>query len=345
MVSDHLGLVLLDDEREPAFIDPLAGHYGRVRLSKHGVFLRPDGAVRPKKVFKGSWSLLDEEDLVRHIRYLNSPLGFFPYYENGQVIRADAKEYPRFEYQVQTNGEDITFRVVCDDMMSDIYTLERTLQHYVGRAIERTTEYLHADVGFARIEKPVVSLDERGQSVRLRGQPSDKRSMAIWLAVGHLRQREIIQHDKTNEAYQAMKFWNQYSQTFNAHQERMCKEMWEEEKEQGEQPKKYGYLSNTIRLHRRLRRLDVRERQQLMGVRMTSDMFAANYFKREELESARARWSEDISEVCTQYITARRAMFAKDTHEFFTSPVYETLVVQYREAHKIKRAAQGLLGT
>ncbi|GEM_PF-5313885 len=142
--SSHFGLLVYEEgfDKDPTLIDPLWERLGRVGLRGDGfifspinwlVFQDPDTKslvdelteVDKPKYIKTEMMVLSKEEVIRHVNYINSPLGFFDYFHDGQKIRCEKGKVPLVEYTAKTTGEKLRVQATCSDPLLDLFTFQR----------------------------------------------------------------------------------------------------------------------------------------------------------------------------------------------------------------------------
>jgi len=134
--SDHFALLHYDRgfDHDPIILDPLWHKFGRMHFTSNGVVYTPNNLL-PENRIEGAQvndskeriqhfkykdiSFLTQEEVVRHVNFLNSPLGFFQYFGAGQKIKETKEQGFIAQYAVQTFGSLLSIRVTCGDHALD----------------------------------------------------------------------------------------------------------------------------------------------------------------------------------------------------------------------------------
>ncbi|HIG97810.1 TPA: hypothetical protein HA231_00065 [Candidatus Woesearchaeota archaeon] len=175
--SHHFGLVRSDGNEGFVIIDPLMGLYGKIRLAETGFAFYPfewlkahdmgtvgvmpslamDGVDRnaPLKVIS-DLSFLDEDTLVRHVNFMNSPLGFFAYFADGQRLEDKPTGNGNVLFSAELEEDGLTLRGtgLAEDPVF-LYTLERHFDWDGSHKGDR--EKLHTRIDWVRPENSFYS--------------------------------------------------------------------------------------------------------------------------------------------------------------------------------------------
>lgn len=162
-LSSHFHVLYNTHKDNPSMIDPLWDLEGEIRLIKNGPPFLPKGFIyyprswlkvkkakqdadrkrkvdedaldafasqvisgeKPKKYLLKNLDAFTKEEVIRHIKCMNAPLGFFDYYRTGQeILKGQGKPYS-FECTAQTEGNHLILRVMCYGLGAGALTYER----------------------------------------------------------------------------------------------------------------------------------------------------------------------------------------------------------------------------
>ncbi len=172
--SDHLALLHYTDgfDKDPLMIDPLFGRVGRVKFTSKGLLYTPPNSIdlndppdkkqEPKQLLQYERvCILSHADVINHIEVMNSPLGFFKYFERGQKIKSehigvDVKPPNELglrglelfgtiaEYSVRTIDDTLQIQVTLKaEKALDLFTFQRTYNMEEGELSYSDDRLLH----------------------------------------------------------------------------------------------------------------------------------------------------------------------------------------------------------
>src|SRR3989338_8868923 len=141
---DHFAVLNYDQglESSPWIVDPLIHKFGRIVFSEEGFVYHSTNSINRSedpdrfkerlhpedkpRLLKTETILLTKDEVIRHIHFINSPLGFLRYYEDGQRIKSEELHPQLLEYTVKVSGESLILKVTCFDKSADSFTFQRT---------------------------------------------------------------------------------------------------------------------------------------------------------------------------------------------------------------------------
>lgn len=182
--SDHFAILDYDmgDGQPPIIIDPLFHFSGRVVFTNDGFTYFPinlwkfqngelteqdykellDGKKEEQKHIVTRPLFLSVDEVMRHINYINSPLGFFDFFRRGQKLTSQKDGQVEIDFNARTLDECLVVYAVCDDMFPVLLTLERLF--YIGRQGEmaiRDKRMLHTGYNWVR-PKNIIYVETKG---------------------------------------------------------------------------------------------------------------------------------------------------------------------------------------
>lgn len=137
--SDHFALIYDDRGNLPVLLDPLFQRSGRVKITEKGFVYYPWNWLnhkedprliletkddKPKKV-RCNPILLDKDDIIRHVNYINSSLGFLDYFTDGQRLREDVELELITEYNIKIVDDKLRVQAVFYDKTIEFFTFQR----------------------------------------------------------------------------------------------------------------------------------------------------------------------------------------------------------------------------
>jgi len=188
--SDHFAVLNYDSglDEMPTILDPLFGFSGRANFTADGFIHIPINLLNirsknlPAKEEQREISYhLDEEDMekrivtrpifmsiddvMRHINYVNSPLGFFDYFRRGQKIMSEKKSgISEIEFNAKMIGDCLRISATHDSLFPDLVTFQRDYHIDKEGALQfADRRILH--MGYRWVEpQSVVYTESRGSS-------------------------------------------------------------------------------------------------------------------------------------------------------------------------------------
>ncbi len=147
--SSHFGLARPVEGDRLVLTDPLMYFHGEILLTDSGFTFFPNNWLQlhslreadvtnlpelaPRKVtgnepFRANTevALLDEDTVMRHVNHINSPLGFFSYFADGQRLNEEHNENQGILYTCEIDETGLVLRGLCYDEKLLGFTLERT---------------------------------------------------------------------------------------------------------------------------------------------------------------------------------------------------------------------------
>ena len=147
--SSHFGLVRPIEGDRLVLTDPLMGFHGEIILADSGFTFFPNSWLQshspseadvttlpelaPQKntgnePFRANTevAILDEDTVLRHVNHINSPLGFFSYFVDGQRLNEQVSETQVILYTCEVDETGLVLRGICYDERLLAFTLERT---------------------------------------------------------------------------------------------------------------------------------------------------------------------------------------------------------------------------
>ena len=141
----HFALLFYDKglQEMPTLLDPLSHSRGRVKLTNKGLIVYPftsldddsnlvqfttNKEIDENKAYfiNADYALLTKSDVLKHLHYMNSPVGFFPYFSEGQVLNIWKQTPLTIEYSAKTKDKQLIVQATCLDPCVDIFTFQRT---------------------------------------------------------------------------------------------------------------------------------------------------------------------------------------------------------------------------
>ena len=122
---DHFAVVNYDmgKDQPPTILDPLFGFSGRLEFTPNGFVHIPSNLLHLKSLppeeqrftraiysdeevevnrIATPYTLMTVDDVMRHINYINSPLGFFDYFKNTQVLQKQTHMLTEAEWRARS---------------------------------------------------------------------------------------------------------------------------------------------------------------------------------------------------------------------------------------------------
>lgn len=339
--SDHL-LVLCDDGHDqPYFLDPICSKFGRARIMREAFIYTftdeyPDNAERSASwnAYKGVPLLLAKEDLIRHVNYSNSPLGFFDYFRDGQKIIETPSKLPMIETHILTGDDDsLTVRVVGNDDLIDSYAFERTY---------RGGDHSDAHKIFLRMNWTTLQdvTYEESEGASILREPEDRFTHAgiFFTEIVNLYAQSLRFDDSDEWLSRLEKLSLEYHSNLNGFAEQLEQELAEAGEHQEEQQiarKKRNLTYYRDALLPYLEGLSPRSRLEYLHHRQWGDIF--NHRRSRLPFNARSYLDkESASRRLEQYCNARKETFAPHVDSFLSSDIHRCLQSQYGEAVRIK---------
>lgn len=177
-VSDHFGIVHSFEDNRGKLVDPFMGLHGQIELSKDGfifypfswlashdqagtnpnalpVFAMTNDRNNPVRVMSDV-ALLGEDSLMRHINYINSPLGFFAYLGDGQKLEEKVTEDDIMMFTAEIDETGLVLRGMCSEKKPLMFTLER--RYSFDGAEPEDCIVLHPDFDLVRPKMAVYAV-------------------------------------------------------------------------------------------------------------------------------------------------------------------------------------------
>ena len=292
--------------------------------------------ARPKR-YETETQLLDMDEVIRHVNYLNSPLGFFDYFRTGQKLKYPLKfGAPIFDYSVQTKDDELVFQAVVAEGELALFTYQRT---YSPDMSYTEKYYVHTDVNWTTV-KNVLATEDAGE-INIFDMTAEKQSMAL---VGFFRAR-------MNGPIHDQSFYNEYMErrstvveTIQRDLDSLIQEMHESGRPQSEITDEHGEGIKEVRDDLAY---DKSMLQQLESMNETDRIFyidSIHYkadFSSRKIRPSRPYFkfgpSEDPVPTIRSYIDARKQHLMPKFEEMIHGNVFSAILDQYREAVEVKK--------
>ena len=323
--SYHFG-VFVDDW----LFDPLYGVADKVRLVSKGLYV-PKRGEREARLYKEECALLTVDDAMRHLNFINSPLGFFDYYKGCQKIRWNEESLQATAWSVYAEDDWFMIRMTGADGLLDLYTFQKSYWYENGELVSREKHVSHCGLDWLTPSEPFyIEVNDKETSYEFcTPEEKSKAVMAFsevaW-AMGSEKWQQFLEDNQRGLLDPIIDVAAAAEREFmsvgkrEADYEYYCKKL-------------LPYIWN-------LEDHDLRQ-------------FLISYYHAENLRArrviaephARGKFYKSNEENMKTYAAVRKKMFKPSTDALLASDVHKILLEEYQEAYRLKQASDALVNT
>ncbi|MCB9361803.1 hypothetical protein H6504_00065 [Candidatus Woesearchaeota archaeon] len=324
-MSDHFSLLIDDGEERAIYLDAVGNVYGRAQLTSKGFVVEEEmeEGFKKSKATGEVKGYLNVDEALAHVASMNSPLGFFDYLTDGQLITKWGDSFYGVQVAVQTEGRDLELRVVLEDSSFDMVTLRR---RYTGPNKFTDSYELHTDYNWVY---PIDSVytTERGLVNEF---PETRRGMGLLYylrmagSMDGLVQSYINSRKMKKQALAELDEEDRF--VINVTMEALEKEDAFKRKVQEQR-----YMDN----------LAPRELETFVDQKIIRDLVSRRMVKLTR-PYTRLMDNDMARDTIDWYMDDRKRMVNRQAGRFFSSPVYRELLRQYGEAYDVAQIVQSI---
>jgi hypothetical protein len=357
----HFAVIVYEDgiEQEPKIIDPIFGLWGKIRFVDNGFIYLPGTYVDYQqliskypqfrswqslniqleakedfaRLIKGDYEILTTDELIRHINYINSPLGFFDYYKNGQIIEKVSSGYVNMEFSAQTIDDKLIVRGIFTDLFPCEFTFQRTYSRSDEGIRSADAKMLHLGYHWVRPLNVFYSDEEGGKLIHSCEEYMNSGATNFEMAFVHyIRSRS----EKSKQCLHSPEERKDYIANYDKSLENIRKELRKDETNNEKISALKEKEESIVSFLGHLERLDSRARD----LYIDWELFIKKYRERKiriRKPYTSFREVEKVMPLMEEYLQMRDKILRPHIDSFFESEVVHELSKQYAESINLKR--------
>jgi len=366
--SDHFAVLHYDQgfEEDPWIVDPLWGFFGRIKLLKDGFIYYPtnwlndkenqkpkgetitltfnfgeeESVSLPRKI-KAEYMFLSQEDVIRHVNYINSPLGFFDYLKTGQKIRCEKKNVYTTDFTTKTIDDTLKVWINLYDNAIDLFTIERTYSIKNNNLVHKDKHMLNLNFNWVEPNQIIYEITEGKETLHRLNKKSPEAMAFVAYARAAMQSKDYNLFELTrscmwvHDLNNRIKRWEEELKDVNPvriREDGVTEVNFDRYDEEDELKFKIESLNEILAFGKSM---DTRRQRTFAETRLFLDDYRNRKVKVEK-PFINFKSSENPLPFLRWYTQQRYGMIKNKIDDFFASKTMEGLLTQYQEAMEIK---------